>query len=270
MQRAVIFRETLQIFDFSGILGSTKDLFQLGRIEFKDGRQLVLAAGEVNQELTSHSRKKKQYEATQRVLGNDFDQGIFVFHDQNGSFRFSLIAIGYKDGKKILTSFRRYTYFIGRDQPSHTFIKRIGKEDSFADHDSVLQAFSIEPVSEEFFQEYSRIFDAAEKTITLDWSVEQKRLYTQRFFNRLMFITFLERKGWLKFNGQTDYLRTLFNDYLYNDPDRRRSANCHRKRLNTLFFMGLNNEYGRNLLQSDPVSIQIKNSPLNQELDVMS
>ena len=32
---------------------------------------------------------------------------------------------------------------------------------------------------------------------------EQKHLFTQTLFNRLMFVYFLSRKGWLKFKGDT-------------------------------------------------------------------
>src|SRR6185503_20036597 len=58
-----------------------KDLYQLGKIDFEDGRRLIVLAGEVDRELTSHSGRRKQFEIAQRVLGNDFDAGIFVFHD---------------------------------------------------------------------------------------------------------------------------------------------------------------------------------------------
>jgi methylase of polypeptide subunit release factors len=114
------------------------------------------------------------------------------------------------------------------------------------------EAFDVEKVTKKFFETYRSIFEQAEASISLGWSVEQKRLYTQRFFNRLMFLAFLERKGWLVFGGKRDYLRALFEDYWRNDPEKRREANFHRKRLDTLFFMGLNNSYGHNLLQSDP------------------
>jgi type I restriction-modification system DNA methylase subunit len=113
-------------------------------------------------------------------------------------------------------------------------------------------AFDVEKVTRAFFRDYRALFEQAEASIDLPWSAEQKRLYTQRFFNRLLFLVFLERKGWLTFQGRRDYLRALFADYQRNDPEKRRSANFHRKRLNTLFFMGLNNPYGRSLLQDDP------------------
>ena len=43
-----------------------KDLVKLGRIDFDDGRRLVVLVGEVDKELTSHSGKLKQYEIAKK------------------------------------------------------------------------------------------------------------------------------------------------------------------------------------------------------------
>ncbi|TRZ53019.1 hypothetical protein D4S03_02525, partial [bacterium] len=228
-----------------------KELIKLGEIDFTDGRRLIALAGQVDTELTSQSGKQKQYEIARKVLkGELYDAGIFAFHDPAGHFRFSLITAQYKGTKRAFSSFRRYTYFVSPESSAHTFVNQIGKAD-FASIESILEAFSVEPVTKEFYTEYEKIFREAEASITLDWNAEQKRLYTQKFFNRLMFLAFLERKGWMTFNGRRDYLRALFDDYQHNDPDKRREANFHRKRLNTLFFRGLNNPDGQNKL-ADP------------------
>ncbi len=222
-------------------LNFVKDLQKLGRLEFDDSRRMIVLAGELESELTSQSGKLRQYDIAKRVLKREnFDAGIFVFHDSTGHFRFSLITAQYSGTKRDFSSFRRYTYFVTPEQNrNHTFIDQIGRAD-FSSLEKIIEAFSVEPVTTEFFKKYREIFEEAEAEIKLNWSDEKKRLYTQRFFNRLMFLTFLERKGWLKFNGRNDYLRALIEDYWKNDSEKRREANFHRKRLNTLFFMGLN------------------------------
>ena len=219
-----------------------KDLVKLGKIDFDDGRRLVLLAGEVDKELTSHSGKLKQYEIAKKVLKDGYvDAGIFIFHDDTGHFRFSLITAQY-GAKKEYSNFRRYTYFVTPEPDrNRTFITQISKAD-FSSIEKILDAFSVEPVTRDFFRDYKRIFEEAEKTITLNWNAEQKRLYTQRFFNRLMFLAFLERKGWLNLNGRKDYLKALFEDYHKNEENKR--VTFHRSRLNTLFFWGLNNPRG--------------------------
>ncbi len=42
---------------------------------------------------------------------------------------------------------------------------------------------------------------------------DRRRLFTQRLFNRLMFVAFVQKKEWLRLNGQTDYLNELWKSY---------------------------------------------------------
>ncbi|WKZ40027.1 MAG: Eco57I restriction-modification methylase domain-containing protein [Anaerolineales bacterium] len=215
-----------------------KNLQRLGQIEFDDSRRMIVLVGELDKELTSQSGKLRQYEVAKQVLKQEnLDAGIFVFHDNAGHFRFSWITAQYTGARREFSSFRRYTYFVSPELPAHTFVEQIGKAD-FTSVEKITEAFSVEPVTKEFFRQFREIFEEAEATIKLKWSDEKKRLYTQRFFNRVLFITFLERKGWLTFNGRKDYLKALFADYFENTRDK--NANFHRSRLNTLFFMGLN------------------------------
>ena len=108
------------------------------------------------------------------------------------------------------------------------------------------QAFDVEAVTESFFGTYRRIFEAAEAAITGLDDPDALRLFTLRLFNRLLFIRFLERKGWLTFEGRTDYLRALWDAHQAvkaTDP----AANFYAERLQVLFFNGLNNAGSRDL-----------------------
>ena len=62
-----------------------------------------------------------------------------------------------------------------------------------------------------------------------------RRTFVQTLFNRLMFIYFLSRKGWLRLDGDADYLSALWQDYGKGLGD----SNFHRDRLRPLFFSGL-------------------------------
>ena len=221
-----------------------EEINEIGRIEFSDERRLMVLVGQMQMELTSRSGKLKQYELARQILKDElFDAGIFVFYDASGNFRFSLVLAQYRGQRRAFSNYRRFTYFVSPDQGNRTFLDRVGQAD-FSSLESIHEAFSVDPVTKDFFKAYAELFRTAEASITLDWEPAQKTLYTQRFFNRLVFLTFLEHKGWLQFNGRTDYLRAMFEDYWHNDPDKRPEANFHRKRLNALFFWGLNNPRG--------------------------
>jgi methylase of polypeptide subunit release factors len=101
------------------------------------------------------------------------------------------------------------------------------------------QAFNVEEVTQKFFQQYHAIFTRVEGLIQGIDDAERKRLFIQRLFNRLMFITFIQKKGWLTFNGQSDYLTALWNDYLQKKAI---DSNFYTDRLELLFFTGLNTD----------------------------
>ena len=89
--------------------------------------------------------------------------------------------------------------------------------DGFSDDEAWLrawqEAFDVEAVTDKFFADYQRVFSQVEDAVEgiPEGDTETRRLYTQRLFNRLMFLRFIEKKGWLTYNGNRDYLRVLFN-----------------------------------------------------------
>ncbi len=101
-------------------------------------------------------------------------------------------------------------------------------------HNAWQKILDVELVTKKFFRDYKIVFDKieveVEKNIT---DKESARLYTQQLFNRLMFIYFLQKKGWLIFEGNKNYLRCLFNAAENNNE------NFLNDRLFWLFFSGL-------------------------------
>ena len=167
-----------------------------------------------------------------------------LFRGEGDDYRFSFVARSSEfsaDGElsRTETEKRRYTYLLGRGQACRTPAERLdglrarGRD---ATLDDLLKAFKVEPLFKEFFADYRRAFDQAESLLrpTLP-EKEPLRLFTQRLFNRLMFLAFIERKGWLRFHQRTDYLAALW-DARSAAP----GANFYRDRLVPLFFDGLN------------------------------
>ena len=134
-----------------------------------------------------------------------------------------------------------------RNQRQRTVVERIAN--MWEDYGSrgktigeaIANAFSVEPVTKEFFETYREIFEEAKASVSGfgggKADQEEKHLFTQTLFNRLMFVYFLSRKGWLKFGGDTDYLNALWRDH-QSLPDH---GNFYTTRLQPLFFSGLNN-----------------------------
>jgi hypothetical protein len=111
------------------------------------------------------------------------------------------------------------------------------------------EAFDVDKVTRAFYKKYSEVFEEVERAIAaasgkaFASNVDDKRLFTQRLFNRLMFLAFVQKKGWLTFNGDSDYLRALWKDYRrHKDAEPEENHNFYRDRLQLLFFAALNGE----------------------------
>ena len=111
------------------------------------------------------------------------------------------------------------------------------------------EAFDVEAVTDKFFADYQRVFTQVEDAVEgiPDGETEARRFYTQRLFNRLMFLRFIEKKGWLTYKGDRNYLRALFNaiagnaTYVTSGGGVARPENFLNDRLYWAFFHGLGN-----------------------------
>lgn len=95
--------------------------------------------------------------------------------------------------------------------------------------------FDVDAVSEEFFSEYQKIFNKFKAEITSQIKDEDKAHdFTQQLFGRLMFIYFLQKKGWLDSNK--DFFKYFWQRYLDGSN---KSTNFYKDYLKILFFESL-------------------------------
>ena len=93
------------------------------------------------------------------------------------------------------------------------------------------EAFNIKPVTDEFYGTLKEVFQAVESGIS-GLQGEPRRAFTELLINRLIFLKFIEKKGWL--NNESDYLYRQFQQY---------GGQCYWKEfLFHLFFEGLNTD----------------------------
>jgi hypothetical protein len=135
---------------------------------------------------------------------------------------------------------------IERDLPRRTAIMQLAN--IYWEYDrtksialAVERAFDVEAVTKKFYDKYSEVFEKVERLISgFGADAEKKHLFTQRLFNRLMFIAFIQRKGWLKIDGDKDstYLWALWQASRKDNT----VANFYIHRLK-LVFTALNTEH---------------------------
>ncbi|MEH2235190.1 Eco57I restriction-modification methylase domain-containing protein [Nostoc sp.] len=212
---------------------------------------LLLASGGANNafhiiyaRLSSEELSRQGERRVVDYLLKEHPYALFVFSNKLRS-QWHFINVKYDNTLQKQKLFRRIT--VGEGEQLRTATERISLLDlEKHSNASVLdiqtlhdEAFDVEKVTQEFFKEYRKTFEKVEGLIDWNTDKERKRLFTQKLFNRLMFIGFIQKKGWLKFQGSIDYLSTLWEAYLKDDN--RSNKNFYKDRLSHLFFLGLNN-----------------------------
>ncbi|MDD5369415.1 MAG: Eco57I restriction-modification methylase domain-containing protein [Anaerolineaceae bacterium] len=231
---------------------------------------LFAAAGENRGFHVVYCRLKSQklpFDDERRLIAKlliDHPHSLYIFSDQDQTnWHFVNTKFGRDDESTAKRVLRRIT--VGPSEGLRTATERLSlidiaslSTDFVGISPLVIQhhhneAFDVEAVTRDFFNKYRDVFQKIEASLPLSEEIttEKRRLFVQRFFNRLMFLMFLERKGWLSFNGNKKYLGALMLDYGQNEKDKLGGYGFHRSRLNLLFFNTLNNKDGRNRIK-DP------------------
>jgi rubrerythrin len=212
----------------------------IGEIPFDEVTKLVIYAFKVSRELTERSGKKAQYEKGKKILKTTHaDAGIFIFYDENNRFRFSFINTIYKGPRREWSYFKRYTYFVSPEETNKTFLLRIGNGD-FSSLETIKEAFSVEKVTEEFYEAYRyALKEVIIKSLPEDYPYQKRHSFAQLLLSRIMFLYFLQRKGWFKWKDYKQDIRYIKNLWLrYKDWKRKtNSKDCfYSKWLSSLFF----------------------------------
>ncbi len=196
---------------------------KLGEIQFENDDRIVIYLFRANKQLSERSGKKAQYEKAKKILRNPDNQiysaGIFIFFDDTGNFRFSLVYFKSVGIKRLGSNFKRFTYYVSKDLAYKTFLHRIG-EGEFTSLEQVKESFSVEPVTNQFFLQFreyfektKKEFEATNKNLVCLWLKdnyseeeykEQVNKFTYTFLGRIIFIYFLQRKGWIE--NETNFL----------------------------------------------------------------
>ncbi|MCD6402421.1 class I SAM-dependent DNA methyltransferase, partial [bacterium] len=215
------------------------DGLKIAEAKFEDGK-LIVCAFLSKQDLSERSGKKAQYEIGKKILRHtETDAGIFIFYDTQGSFRFSLIYANYLGRRRDFSNFRRFTYFVSEELTNKTFLQRIGEGD-FSTLEKIKDAFSVEPVTKQFYNElqnwYFWAMDEVEFPDDEDKDRENRNAKSLiRLITRIIFVWFMKEK---KLVPETLFDKKFLDNILdYKDKT---GSTYYKAILQNLFFATLN------------------------------
>ena len=173
------------------------------------------------------------------------DAALVAFYAPDSTdWRLSLVKMDYNyDVNKqkienVFTPARRYSFLVGTNEQVHTACKQFldvlvtGGNPTLHELEKI---FSIETVSNEFFEKYKELFlrlaesidNIRQKDIRINSDFELNNITPQLFCKKLLgqivFLYFLQKKGWLGVDkdqpwgtGRKDFLRSLFTKAVNN------------------------------------------------------
>ena len=243
----------VEVLDFNAASGQVSLIDASGNVHLPDAAERVAEMDGfhvlyVHLPASSTDRVRKvEVDAAAKLLAGQLGDDLLLVFTNPSASQLHIILPTFTGARPTL---RRMV--VDRDLPRRTAIQQVSNiywnyQTSDSIRTALDQAFDVEPVTRDFFGEYKRIFEAAEQGVNgfpnTDEGKENRRSFVQTLFNRLMFVYFLSRKGWLTFNGDADYLNALWRDN-QADPSQ---TNFYNERLRHLFFFGLNNPQSRDL-----------------------
>lgn len=186
------------------------------------------------------SRSRVGIQQLIRSTLSQFSHAFILFHYKdckNKEWRFSYLHKD--DSLRNTTSAKRFTYVFGKEHNPKTASERFEiLSQSLKTDDDLIKAFSVEALSEEFFRKYEEHYNrfvnylietptmqksfskaisssdvkGKEKDVPEIYKAKYKPLrdYVKKMMGRLVFLYFLERKGWLA--GNKFYMSQLFSN----------------------------------------------------------
>lgn len=208
---------------------------QVGVIRLDDGRSLGLFKFEVADNIKIARNRKGLRDIAIKYVDQDITHGALVFYysEDQADYRLTFVSKQTslnEDGEFVTkaTAPKRYTFLLGENEPCTTasirLLELINKKKSGSVYlADVTEAFSVERLNKDFFKGYKDQYGKF-----LNYIGEQSKAnrdYVKKLLGRLVFLQFLQKKGWMGVpasntnweGGNKNYLNNLIENYKGNN-----------------------------------------------------
>jgi len=229
---------------------------QIGNVKLSDGKNLAMFEVHVSENVNISRNKVELRKLVADLIDKERNHGVLVVYEQGKEdYRFTFTAksteFNEDDGDfvNLETDAKRYTYILGKNETCKTAASRFwelkDKKDNATIKD-VEQAFSVDRLNKEFFNKYKDFYEDFVQYITGKRFVKEKgkwveksiskaspfhksvfksddkqaRNFVKLLMGRLVFIQFLQKKGWMGVplsnkkweKGDPEFVLNLFKD----------------------------------------------------------
>ena len=199
---------------------TVQKLYYLGYIQLADGNRVELYEAQLAPTVILE-RNRVGVRNALRSYWKNAANALFVYHDPQNLLQWRISFISYDSISQQSTEPKRYTYLLGENETTKTTEQRFNTLNSNSTLNDFLNAFAVEPVSKDFFGKYKDHYQQF-----CDYIISNPSLYTlfpntndkpktvrdfcKKLLGRLIFLYFVQKKGWL--NNDLDF---LYNQFLF-------------------------------------------------------
>ena len=197
------------------IAGST----HVGTYNTPDGKLLLIFAVKLQKQSgIERARSMQRNFAKKLIESGNADAALVAFYaEDDPKWRLSFVRLDYEmkieNGKlkatEKLTPAKRYSFLVGDKEPCHTALSHfhsfIVDNNSNPTLDELEEAFSVERVTQEFFDLYCEKYQQLREWLLSneDFAAESERChftveqFAKKLLGQIVFLYFLQKKGWL-------------------------------------------------------------------------
>lgn len=217
--------------EYSNFSSHIEGYIHVGTFQTPDKKKiLIMAVQQRKASYVENARSTQRSFAKKLIENGNADAALIAFFtDGDSKWRLSLVRLDYEmkieNGRlktaENLTPAKRYSYLVGQDEPCHTAISRFDRfitdSASLPEHptlDDLEEAFSVEKVTDEFFQLYCEKFHQLREQLESieDFRIEAEQhnftsaQFAKKLMGQIVFLYFLQKKGWLGVKAWPDKL----------------------------------------------------------------
>jgi len=207
---------------------------QVGSIRLDDGRSLAIYTFEVSDKVLINRNRKGLRDIAAQTIDQSIIHGVLAFYYSKdvADYRLTYIAkqSSFNENGELIkseTAPKRYTFLLGENESCRTASDRLyelitKKKKGSVYLADVTEAFSVERLNKDFFAGYKAQYSKFLKRLA---DTKQNRDYVKKLLGRLVFLQFLQKKGWMGVpasrsdweGGDKNYLSHLIEHYEGND-----------------------------------------------------
>ncbi|MGL4485248.1 MAG: hypothetical protein ACRCUS_09875, partial [Anaerovoracaceae bacterium] len=200
-------------YNIGSFIGSDKKRIAVYAVALKDEKQIDTARSMQRNFVKKLIESDRKDAAIVAFYADDKSNHNVVKKEKDTKWRLSFVRLDYEFAKgkvnENLTPAKRFSYLVGKGEPSHTAQERLfpifDNTNSNPTLDEIEEAFSVEKVTKEFFEKYKekyfQVKENLEENEDFINEAERHNFTSEQFAKKLMgqlaFLYFVQKKGWL-------------------------------------------------------------------------